>query len=448
VELIGKHPGRSAVVYFLAVIGAGTILLLLPVCSSGNQVSFIDALFTSTSAVCVTGLTVLGTSTDFSVWGQAVIMALIQLGGLGIMVFATSLVLWAGSGLSLSVRLGLTDSFGAKYHTSSSSVIRSVATITFIVEAVGAVLLYFRFRPSMNASDAAFTAAFHSISAFCNAGFSTFADSLEGFRHDSLTLTIFMVLIVLGGLGFVAIGESLRKVADRGIKMSLHSKLCLTTTLILIVGGALAFMVAERSNLLAGESVSVGITNSLFQSVTCRTAGFNTLVQSRLTELGVLVTMFLMFIGGCPGSTAGGIKATTLAVLGVLAFRRLRGFQQATVFRTRIGQDSIDRSLAVVAVAILVLVVGFSLFVLIDEPPMSHQFTRGLFLENLFEVISAFGTVGLTMGVTPHVETGGKLILIVLMFIGRVGLLTLAMALIRPKIRGEVVYLEESVAVG
>ena len=447
-ELIGKHPGRSAVIYFLAVIGAGTILLLMPVCSSGNQVSFMDALFTSTSAVCVTGLTVLGTSTDFSIWGQTVIMVLIQLGGLGIMVFATSLVLWAGSGLSLSVRLGLSDSFGAKYGTSSGSVIRSVAAITFIVEAIGALLLYFRFRPSMDSSEAAFAAVFHSISAFCNAGFSTFGDSLESFQNDSPTLFIFMVLIVLGGLGFVVIGESLRKAVNREIRMSLHSKLCLATTVILIVGGALAFMVAERSNLLAGESITVGITNSLFQSVTCRTAGFNSLAQSRLTELGVLVTMFLMFIGGCPGSTAGGIKASTLAVLGVLAFRRLRGFEHATAFRTRIGHDSIGRALAVVAVAMFVLIVGFSLFVLIVEPPMSHEFTRGLFMENLFEVISAFGTVGLTMGVTSHLGAGGKLILIVLMFIGRVGLLTLAMALARSKIRGEVVYLEESVAVG
>lgn len=447
-ELIGRHPGRSAVAYFVMLITIGMLALLLPPCTTAQQIDVVDALFTSTSAVCVTGLTVLDTGKDFTIWGQLVILTLIQLGGLGIMVYASSLVLWAGSRMSLSSRLGLTDSLAARYGTSSASLIRSVAFITFAVEGVGALLLYFRFKPTMTSPEAAYTAVFHSISAFCNAGFSTYSDSLVGFRDDIPTLFVFMSLIVLGGLGFVVIGETLRKMSDRRTKMSLHSKLCLVTTAILIVAGAIAYIVAERTNLLAGDSFAASVTNALFQSITCRTAGFNALVQSRLTELGVLISLLLMFVGGCPGSTAGGIKTTTLAVLAILAYRRLNGHQFVTVFRTRINADSVGRSLAVLAVALFVLTVAVGLFVAAVEPPLSHEFTRGLFLENLFEVVSAFGTVGLSMGVTSYLGPGGKLILIVLMFIGRVGLLTLAMALAAPSRRGELAYVEETVAVG
>ena len=426
----------------------GTVLLMLPVSSTGPPISFIDALFTATSAVCVTGLSTLDTAGAFTRFGQLVILMLIQLGGLGIMVFASALLLSMGARLSVRSTLGIRQDYAAQTSVPTTGLLKAILITTLIAEAIGAVLLFTRFVGRYDVGEALYHSVFHSVSAFCNAGFSTFSDSLMSFRNDPITLLIFAGLIILGGLGFIVVGESFSRLRDRTYRLSLHSRLCLITTLVLIVAGTLGFWAAEQSNMFRDSGLLAGLTNAFFQSVTTRTAGFNSIPQTGLTELSILLTLILMLIGGCPGSTAGGVKTTTIGILSLLVWRRFRGFRSVSAFKTSVSTDSISRSLAVLLLAVGVILIAFSFFMFLVEPPVSHQFTHGWFVENLFEVVSAFGTVGLSMGMTSHLDGMEKLVLIVLMFAGRVGLLTLGMALVKPARAGEIVYLDEDVMVG
>ena len=447
-ELLGVNPGRKIAGYFLSAILVGAVLLLLPVSAAREPIGLVNALFTATSAVCVTGLTVLDTGQDFSTFGQVVIMLLFQLGGLGIMTIATSLLLSFSSGLSFKDKSGLSQSLGTGVSIDHRSLLKAVFITTISIELVGALALFGRFSNDFPAPTAAFYAVFHAISAFCNAGFSTFSNSLEGYRNDLWIIATFSALIILGGLGFAVIRELALTVGQKRTRLSLHSKLCLATTLILLVAGTVLFFVAERTNVFAGGSFLTNLANAFFQAVTCRTAGFNTLPQAGFTELTVLVTLILMFIGACPGSTGGGIKTTTFAIIILLLVRRFTGCRSVAAFKRTISNDSIIRAVAVVLLAILVVIVVFGLFISAEERPLSHRLSHDWFVEYLFEIVSAFGTVGLSMGVTSHLHDTGKILLMFLMFTGRVGLLTFAFALARIARRGEIVYLEEDIMVG
>ncbi|HDL03466.1 MAG TPA: Trk family potassium uptake protein [candidate division Zixibacteria bacterium] len=448
-ELIGQRPGRKIVVYFMAAILAGSVLLMLPVSTVGQNISFLDALFTSTSAVCVTGLTVLDTGNDFTLFGQIIILAMIQLGGIGIMTLATTVLLTIIPKLSFQDRLVLTQTLGDTGKIKPHSLLKAVMLTTFTVELIGAVLLFFRFSREFPLGKAVYYSIFHSISAFCNAGFSTFSNSLENYRDDILMMFIFSALIILGGVGFVVIRELVIKTRNRKIRLSLHSKLCLSVTGVLLLTGTIAFLFAENGNgFFEGMGLTHGLVNAFFQAVTSRTAGFNTIPQANLTEVSLLITIILMFIGACPGSTAGGVKTTTLGVILIMAYRRFLGRSSVTVFRKSISNDSINRALTVILVAILIIVIMFVLFMFVEEKPIPHKISHGWFVDAAFEVISAFGTVGLSLGTTAHLHSLGKIIIILLMFTGRVGLLTLVFTLARPPKKGEIIYLDEQVMVG
>jgi trk system potassium uptake protein TrkH len=447
-EIFGLNPGRRIALYFLGAIILGSILLSLPISASRTPVGYINALFTSTSAVCVTGLTVVDTGKDFSLFGQIVILILIQLGGLGIMTFATVLFAAFGSKLSFGDRLGLSHSFLADEKGKHISLLRAVLVTTLIVEFIGAILLFIKFKPDYSMGKAVYYAVFHAVSAFCNAGFSPFSNSLENYHNDISMILIFAGLIIAGGLGFAVIGELYDKFKNRQSKLSLHTKLCLIGTAALLILGTAAFLVAEYRNTFSEHSLLKGIANSFFQAVTSRTAGFNTINQGQLTEVSIMATIILMFIGACPGSTGGGIKITTLMVILLLVYNRFVGRNYVTVFRRSISNESIIRALTVFILAILVVILSLGILMFIEEKPLAHQIAHGWLGETVFEVVSAFGTVGLSLGMTSKLTSLGKIIIVFTMFAGRVGLLTLAFALARPAKRGELVYAEESVMTG
>ncbi len=447
-ELLGTNPGRQIPIYFLIAIMAGAILLTLPVSCQDGQLSLVDALFTATSAVCVTGLTVVDTGNHLSLFGQVVVMVLIQVGGLGFMTLTTVILLSLGTKITFRKKISVGQSFKPGVSGDIGSLIKAVVVTTFLVELLGAIALLTKFYGRFPFGEACFLAVFHSVSAFCNAGFSTFSNSLESYSGDYVMILIFSVLIISGGLGFVVINDIYNRIHYKDRGLTLHSKLCLTITAILLIGGTFAFLLSEDKNVFQQTSPGYNLANAFFQSVTCRTAGFNTIAQSSLNEISILVTMILMFIGACPGSTAGGIKTTTLGIIAILVYRRFRGRQSVSVFKRTISPDSVTRSLTVLILALFVIVSVFVIFMYSEQTPGSHQLSHGWFVENLFEVVSAFGTVGLSMGVTSHLHSFGKLVLITTMFIGRVGLLTLALSLARPRERGEIIYREEEVMVG
>ncbi len=445
-ELVGIHPGRKIITYFAAAIIVGTVLLYLPISSAEKTISLLDAFFTSTSAVCVTGLVVLDTGSDFSMFGQIVILCLIQIGGLGIMTFATSLLMAMGGKVSFFDRLGIHQDFGGG--VKAGSLLLAVMITTFAFEGLGAFALFLEFQSDFSTGMAIYHAIFHSVSAFCNAGFSTLPNGLEVYRNSPSAITIFSVLIIFGGLGFIVIRELLFRAFHRKVKFSLHTKLCLSVTAILLVAGTVAFMLAESNNLLKDGGAIYSISNAFFQSVTCRTAGFNTLPQYHLTEVSLVITFILMFIGSCPGSTGGGVKTTTAAVILLLVYHRFFGRSSVSVFKRSVTNDSINRAVTLILLSSLVVVALFSLMMIAEEKLLPHQLSHGWFVDNLFEVVSAFGTVGLSLGITSQVTEPGKIVLILAMFIGRVGLLTLAFGLARLAQKGEIVYAEESVMVG
>ncbi|SHK62127.1 TrkH family potassium uptake protein [Rhodothermus profundi] len=425
-------PPQLFVGSFLLLILLGTLgLKTLPGLYTGPSLSWLDALFTATSAVCVTGLIVVDTATYFTVWGQAFLLLLIQLGGLGIITFTTVLIVALGRRLSLRQQALAASVVEAAPHVNYRQLARDVVRFTFLIEGIGALLLYLGFWPELGGREALWPALFHAISAFCNAGFSTFSSSLVEFRANPVVLSVVMLLIVIGGLGFLTLEElylwrrSIR--ARRRFRLSLHSRLVLTTTALLLGIGWILFAFFEWKGTLAELPIGARLLNSLFMSVTARTAGFNTIDYGQATEQTSFLTILLMFVGGSPGSTAGGIKTTTLALLVLLAISRMRGQEIPSCWSRSVPHEVVQRAVGLFVVAVAALMLGS--FVL-TATEIEHGVTApGSFLKYLFEAYSAFGTVGLSMGVTPSLSTTGRWIIILLMFVGRVGPLTFAAAL-------------------
>lgn len=447
-------PPRLLVLSFLGLIALGTVgFMVLPGLYTGPSLSWVDAFFTATSAVCVTGLIVVDTATYFTPLGQAYILFLIQLGGLGILTFTTLVILALGRRLSLHHEAVTAHTAQVAPEVDFRQLVRNIVRFTFLLEAVGAVVLFAAWLPRFDGPTAAWHAVFQAVSAFCNAGFSTFSDSLMGFRGSPLVLLVVMTLIVVGGLGFLTLEELhlQRKPGegDRAFRLSLHSRLVLMTTAVLLVGGWAVFSALEWGNTLDGMPAWQRLANGLFMSVTARTAGFNTVDHASATDATNFVTILLMSIGGSPGSTAGGLKTTTVAVIALLALARLRGRQVTSVQGRTVPEETVQRAVGLFVVGFGVVTAAILLFAVLQLGPGSAGGSES-FLRWMFEAVSAFNTVGLSMGATGELTPVGKLLTIVLMYVGRIGPLTLAtaIALDRPTLSGEFRYAYEDVIIG
>jgi trk system potassium uptake protein TrkH len=419
-------PAEVFVGSFFALIVLGTMgLKWLPGLYTGEPLGWTDAVFTATSAVCVTGLIVVDTATYFTTAGQALILSLIQLGGLGMLVLASVVIMALGGRPSFRAEVAAAGSRDAIPHIPARRLIIDVVRFTFVLEALGTIALYFLWAPRLGWREALWPAVFHSISAFCNAGFSTRTSNLVDFGQSPLTLLVFAMLICAGGLGFVTMEElrDLRVRTSRGHRrLSVHSKLVLSTTLLLILVGWVAFAIFEWRGVLADMGMTDKVANSLFMSVTPRTAGFNSIDYGQASDSTLLMTTILMTVGGSPGSTAGGIKTTTFALLGLLAWSRLRSHTTVTFGHRSIPNETIQRAVGLFVIATGATVMGVLALTLLSD----YYGTEHSFLSLLFETSSAFNTVGLSMGISGALPTPSRWVLILLMFIGRTGPLAIA----------------------
>lgn len=433
------------------LILAGTLgFKILPGLYVGPDLSWIDALYTATSAVCVTGLIVVDTATYFTGWGQAYILLLIQLGGLGIITFTSVLISLMGVRLSLRQERLSAEVAAVVQNVDHRRLARHIILFTLSIEAAGAALLYGVWWGRLDEAPL-WHAVFHSISAFCNAGFSTFPDSLVRFADEPLPLAIIMVLIIGGGIGFLSLEEIYvarrSRLEGRRFHLSLHSRLVLASSTVLLVVGWLFFCLFEWRTTLASMSIADKLTNGLFMSVTARTAGFNTIDYSLATSSTNFLTILLMMVGGSPGSIAGGMKTTTFALIGLIAWTRLRGETVVSAWGRSVPGETLQRAVSLFVAMTGLAVAGTFAFTITDAGATpSHSDTK--FLTLAFEAVSALNTVGLSMGATPEISPTGRLIAIVLMYLGRVGPLTFAVALARRKIEQRYHYAYEDVVIG
>lgn len=412
-------PARLIALGFFVVILIGALLLTLPFASRDGSVNFLDALFTSTSATCVTGLVVRDTFTGWTTFGQIVILLLIQLGGLGFMTVITLISFAIGKRLGLYDRKVLMQSAGNLSLSGIGGLIRHIIPFTFVFELIGAALLAIRFVPDFGWGRGLYFSVFHAISAFCNAGFDLMGvrapfSSLTAYKNDPLVNLTVCVLIIVGGLGFL-VWRDLAKNKLHWKKYQLHTKIVLSTTAVLIFAGWILFFVFERNASMAGMTVPERLLASLFQSVTPRTAGFNTVDLAALSESGNLLTDVFMLIGGSPGSTAGGIKTTTVAVLTLSAIASSCGRTRVKAFHYNIDRDTIRQACSILTIYLTMAILAI-LAICAVEPITLKQ--------SIFEVCSAIGTVGLTMGITSTLGIASRVILILLMYAGRIGGLT------------------------
>jgi len=423
---------------FILTILIGTILLTFPTATTdGKGAGFIDALFTSTSATCVTGLIVQDTSTYFTRFGQIVILILIQLGGLGIMTYSAFFALVIGR-FSLGQRKIVQELFEEEQNI--YNMIFYIFKMTIIVELIGAVLLFFRWNFYFSTPlKALYFSLFHSVSAFCNAGFSLFSNSLSNFVSDPAINFIIMFLIILGGLGFIVVHEMTYRLKKSRRQFSPHTKLILVTSASLIVAGFLAIFFFEFDGVLLNHSVPAKIWSSLFQSVTTRTAGFNTIPISALSGVTLTIMIVLMFIGASPGSTGGGIKTSTFAILILSVKSLIQGKRDIEVFKRSIPYSCVMKTLALLVSAMVLVSLTFLLLLAIENKP---------YQQILFETVSAFGTVGLSTGITPNLTNAGKLLITILMYLGRIGPLTLGLALAKDITQEKISYPEARVMIG
>lgn len=425
-------PPQILVIGFATIILLGTVLLTLPISNTtGRPLAFIDALFTATSATCVTGLVVQDTGTFFTTFGQVVIIMLIQVGGLGFMTMATLFAFVLKRKISLRDRLLLQEAMNQNTMEGIVRLIRKVLLFSLIIEGSAAILLTVRWAVDMPFGKALYFGIFHAISMFNNAGFDLFGDfrSLTGYVYDPIVNFVVMFLIVSGGIGFIVLSDMVEFRKTR--RISLHSKVVLSMTAFLIVFGAVVIFVFEYSNPRTLGSLNWGgkILGSLFQSVTPRTAGANTLDLGNMRQASQFFIIILMFIGASPGSTGGGIKTTTFTLIIGAVISMLRGRDDIVLFRYRFAQERIFKALTITLVALL-LVLSVAMILSTTEDSS--------FLMILYETTSAFGTVGLSMGLTTHLTLTGKILISLTMFAGRLGPLTLAYAL-GPK-KGKALY--------
>jgi trk system potassium uptake protein TrkH len=446
-------PATLVLASFMLAIFFGSCLLSLPFSTREGSISWIDAVFTATSAVCVTGLTVVDTGTYFTPIGQGVILCLIQVGGIGVMTIAVVLFRWVGRKISFRQRMAMQDLFAQKPREDILSLVKSIVIFTLFAEFVGAILLFIHWSKKLSFTGALSTSVFHAVSAFCNAGFSTFPDSMVRYRNDVLLNLTISGLIVVGGIGFPVLYDLqrwMRYHKKNRVRLSIQTKTVLITTLSLIVLGAAIFALLESSSLPANTTACERFLVPLFQSITCRTAGFNTIDIGSLNEATLLLMIFLMYFGASPGSCGGGVKTTTLALAFTFAISRLRGHRRINMYRKSIPDETINRSVSLMLMSVGFILLVFFMLLMGDcvsarsVPACRH----GGFLAYFFETVSAFGTVGLSMGVTADLSNWGKTWIIVMMLVGRVGVLTFSYIIASPSAAKGIEYSEENIMIG
>ena len=433
------NPPLVLILSFLLLIFVGSLLLSLPISQSMGKIPYIDCLFTATSAVCVTGLVTVATFSAWSVLGKIIIIILIQMGGLGFMTFATLIALVMGRRITLKDRLIIKEQTNSIDMQGMVKLIRYILISTFTVETIGALLLMIKFVP-MYGVKGVFYSFFHAISAFCNAGFDILGpNSLIDINNHVFILMVIGLLIVIGGIGFNVILD----IVHNGFnfkKYSLHSKIVLTTTILMLSITSILIFVMEFSN--AATIGNLGfidkISNSIFQAITLRTAGFASIDQSKLLDSSSVLSILNMFIGGSPAGTAGGIKTTTFALI-IVALSEIKGQEDVEVFNRRIRFSQVKKALAIITLSMVwVIFVTFAILVI----------DKAKYLDVVFEVVSAFGTVGLTRSLTPSINTISKILIIVTMYIGRVGSLTILFALSSSKNKKAYKEAHENIIIG
>ena len=447
-SILGLRPAQLMIASFAFTIGIGAILLMLPAATvSGSGASLVDAVFTATSATCVTGLVVRDTATYYTAFGQTVILVLIQLGALGIMTFSVALAILVKNRVEMQRQIEMQEMLDQDTLASIRDLVTFILKMTFTIEALGAVALFFAWRGKLGGDAAtAWHAVFHSISAFCNAGFSTMSDSLVRFAGDVATNASIVALILFGGFGFTVVRDIIANFrrryfsrARRVLSLRVQTKIVLSASFTLVAAGAVLFYVLERNGVLAGLGLTDRILVSIFQSVTTRTAGFNTCDVGLLSSAALMLAIILMFIGASPGSTGGGIKTTTVAVLWAAVTSGLRKATYAQLYRRTVPLEVIQKAAGVLVIS-LIVVLGFGLVLLSLEPKP--------FRDLMFETVSAFGTVGLSTGITGDLTPPGKIAITLLMFMGRLGPLTIAYAFLRARKPAHYRYAEERVMIG
>ena len=441
-------PSRIFVLSFAGVIVAGGIFLWFPFSATKGYLRFVDALFTSTSAVCVTGLVVIDIGKDLTILGQVITIFLFQIGGLGIITFSTVFFVLMGRGISFKGREIVQSTFLHTPRRDFIVIAKSVLFFTFVIESLGTLFLFIRFSQDFSLGWALYHAIYNAISAFNNCGYSLFSDNLMGYQGDLIVNLTVMGLIVTGGIGFIVQYEVLSRLRKAQKRLSLHSKIAMITTAILILSGAILFYSFERNHIIKNVSFQNKILVSFFQSVTPRTAGFNTVDIGALTNATLLLLIVLMFIGASPGSTGGGIKTTSAALLVMLMWNRLKGNLEVNIFNRTIPREIISRTISIIFASAFSVSIITSVLLITEGGNLPPLEIRHYFVEYLFDTVSAFGTVGLSMGVTPKLNDIQKLALILMMFAGRVGPLTLAFSLSRSTGRSGITYAEEGVMVG
>lgn len=439
-------PVQLLALGFFVLILLGGSLLTLPIFSRTSEPTpFIDALFTATSAICVTGLTTVSTVEHWNELGQFIIMLMIEIGGLGFMMLPIMFFALLRKKVNLSTRIVLRETLNLEEMSGVMKLMLYILKFAFVVQFIGAAALAFVFVPELGWGKGLWYSLFHAISSFCNAGFDLLGDSLVGYQNNVYLLMVVSVLIIAGGLGFIVWRDILSYRRLR--KLTLHSKLALTVTGILLAGGFLLFLLTEQNavSLVNSDSGFARLANTFFMSVTARTAGYFSIDYMQMSHAGLIVTMILMYIGGTSGSTAGGLKTTTFAVLMIQIRSIFKGRSKAEVFGRTIRPAAVFRAFTLFFLTLTLCIAVIMILSVTETIP------DGYGIEYIaFEVFSAFGTVGLTMGLTPELTEFGKLLIIIVMYIGRVGILTVAFSLMTKARQQEAKYKypEESVMIG
>ncbi|WHH58921.1 TrkH family potassium uptake protein [Petroclostridium sp. X23] len=446
-RILNFTPTQLISLGFAVMIFVGSILLNLPIASKGGEnIGYINALFTATSAVCVTGLVVADTYTQWTTFGQIVILFLIQIGGLGFMTMATLFSLALGRRISLKERILIAESLNQYSLEGMVRLTKQILLGTLLFEGIGAIILSIKFIGDFGVADGIYKGVFHAISAFCNAGFDLMGErvqysSLTMYTEDTIVNLVIMSLIIIGGLGF-AVWDDIYKVKHFR-ELKLHTKLVLLVTAVLLAAGFIIFFILEINNpkTLQPLTGKGKILAAMFQSVTPRTAGFNTLSLPDLTNASKFMTLIFMFIGGSPGSTAGGIKTATIGVLFFAVLSVIKGSEDINLFKKRLNVEIVLRALAIVVIGLCIVVITTTILTIFEQVT---------FIEAFFESVSAFGTVGLSLGITPSLSIVSKVAIIITMFLGRVGVLTMALALTikMHKSNAKYKYPEDKVMVG
>lgn len=436
----------------LISIFIGAVLLKLPISNNnGKNISFVDSIFTATSAVCVTGLNTVVPAQQFTTFGKVILMCLIEIGGIGFMSFIALLLMIMKKKIGLSERILIKESLNQNENKGIIKLIRKIFLYIGIIEIIGAIFLSIRFIPEYGVGTGIFYSIFHSISAVCNAGFDIIGDSsLIKYQYDGLVSITIMLLIIIGGLGYTvwidlvnAIKKFFKKKIELGKvcnELSVHTKIVLITTIILIISGAIFTFFFEKDNIqiMKNDNIAQKILKSSFYSVTLRTAGFESIDSTELTTVTKFISLIYMFIGGSSGSTAGGVKTTTFAIIILMIISYLKGQENTIIHKRKIPQKVLKRAIVIIGVSIFIVIVSIMALSITENLQVEQNYVSSEseqreigFLDIFFEVLSAFGTVGLTLGITSKLSIFGKIIIMLLMFIGRLGPITISYAVLK-----------------